>query len=338
MSIPTLVRVLVFASGMALAACTAAQEDVPAPMPIRIDGSSTVYPVSQEIAAAFAQAESGAVAVDVQESGTGGGFEKFCAGELDILDASRSIRTAEMLTCFNNDVRYVEAPIGFDGVTVIVHPDNPVTSITVEELRLMWEGASEGVVTNWRQINPAWPDQPISLFGPGTASGTYDYFVEAVQDEPTPLRTDYTASEDDNVIVDGVAGDINALGFLGHSYYERNAERLRALAVDSGLGPMRPTTENIRSGDYSPLSRPIFIYVNASSLERPEVAHFVDFYLSNAERIVEDVGYVALPPDSYDVYRARVENREVGTAFAGRPAVGYTIEQVIAQQLIEPVN
>ncbi len=335
MAFPETVRRSVIAALLALAACSSEPEAPVGPQPIRVDGSSTVFPVSQAVATAFAGTE-GAAPVEVNQSGTSAGFDKFCAGEIDVAGASRSIRTREIMACFRAGVRYVEVPIAFDGITIIVHPSNPVNAITIEELRAIWQQSAEGTVTTWRSANAAWPDQPLTLFGPGGESGTYDYFVDAVIGDAGDLRVDYTASEDDSVILEGVAGNPNGLGFLGHSYYERNRDRLKALAVNSGAGAMAPTAENISSGAYSPLSRPVFIYINAASLGRPEVMQFAEFYVNSAERVAGEVGYVALPSSAYPVYLERVQNLRVGTAFSGRAATGYTIEQVIAQPLIEP--
>ncbi len=337
LSLAVRIRIALFASLAVLAACSAresAQEQETAPA-IRIDGSSTVFPLTQAVVAAMA-AEADAPLVAVAESGTSAGIAKLCNGEIHIAGASRPIQTREIVSCFRNGVSYVEVPVGFDGLTIIVHPSNPLTVVTTEDLAAMWSPDAQGEVMTWRQVNSRWRDQPLVLFGPGAQSGTFDYFTEAVVGQTGQSRADYTASEDDNVIVEGVASDPNALGYLGHAYFERNRERLKALAINAGVGPVMPTAEAIASGEYAPLSRPIFIYINAQALGRPEVARFVEYYLTHAEALSAEVGYVPLPSDAYATYLARVQERRVGTAFSGRPATGLTIEEVIAAPLIEP--
>jgi phosphate transport system substrate-binding protein len=315
---------------MALAACgdggaPAAGSSTEA---IMIDGSSTVFPLSEAAAEAFATTQRGGARVTVGESGTGGGFRKFCRGETQISDASRPISAEEMQACAQAGVAFVEAPIAFDGVSVVVHPSNPVRAIAMAELRRTWAPAAERTITRWRQINPGWPDLELLLFGPGTASGTFDYFTEAVMGEAGASRTDFTPSEDDNVIVQGVAGNAGAMGYFGFAYYEQNRERLAALAVDG----VAPSVETIADGSY-PLARPMFIYASAEALRRPQVQRFVQFYLSNAARLARQVGYVPLPEDAYAAYAARMRTIETGTAFGGRQEVGAGIAEVIARPL-----
>jgi phosphate transport system substrate-binding protein len=323
-----------------MAACSQekAAEAPAAPQGVRIDGSSTVFPLSKALADAFAAANAAAPAITVAESGTGGGFEKFCAGQTDISDASRPISSREMVQCFRGGVRYVEAPIGFDAITMIVHPESPVMSASIEDLRRVWNAESQGTVLMWRDANPRWPDAPLRLYGPGAASGTFDYFVAAVLRDGATSRTDYTASEDDNVIVEGVANEPNALGYVGFAYYERNKARLRALAINSGRGPVAPSAETVTNSTYTPLSRPIFIYVNLAALARPEVAQFAQYYLANVKTKAIELGYVPLPDTAYAAYAQRLAEGRAGTAFAGRAHTGESIEEVIARPLRESAS
>jgi phosphate transport system substrate-binding protein len=325
------------AAAALLAACGGPQEakGSSGPQPVRIDGSSTVRPLSQAVAAELARQAPGHAPATVAESGTTGGFQKFCRGEIDIAGASRPIRSSEMVSCYTHAVHYVEVPVAFDGVTIIVNPASPVRSVTTRELQQIWQPAAQGAVTNWRQVNPAWPDAPLLLFGPGGASGTFDYFTEVIVGERDLSRTDYTASEDDRVIVNGVAADPNAMGYVGHGHFEANRQRLAALAVDSGAGPVEPSIDNIKDSRYRPLSRPIFIYVNAASLDRPEVRRFAESYVTNAGRLAAQVGYIPLPQSVYEGYLDRIRNKRAGTAFAGRADIGATIEEVIARPLNE---
>lgn len=328
-------KLLFIAVVAGVAACSQNEEAPSGPLPVRVDGSSTVYPLTQAAAADFATTEN-AAQVLIAESGTTAGFRAFCAGEIDIAGASRPIRTPEIIACFRNNVSYVEAPVGFDGITIVVHPSNPLTSMRLEDLATMWRAEEESQPQTWRQVNGQWRDQPLALYGPGSQSGTYDYFIEAVLGGSGQLRTDYTASEDDTIIVEGVASDPNAIGFLGRAYFAHDQSRLKALAIDGGGGPVDPTAEAIADGRYAPLSRPIFIYINAAALDRPEVARFVEFYISSAASLTTAVGYVPLPARAYEAYLERLRERRVGTAFSGRPATGLTIDQVLAAPLIEP--
>lgn len=320
--------VLAMTSGSAFAQATAQ------PFTIQIDGSSTVFPLSEAVAEGFQQQTQGRVRVTVGESGTGGGFRKFCRGEIHISGASRPIRTSEMATCAAAGIQYVEIPVAFDGLTVVVNPSNPIRSMTVAELRRIWEPAAQGRVTNYRQVNPSFPDMAMQLYGAGSASGTFDYFTEAVNGTARASRTDYTPTEDDNVTVQGVANNAGGLGYFGLAYYEENRSRLRGLAIDNGNGPVEPSVANVTNGTYAPLSRPIFIYVNAAALRRPQVAQFVQHYVNNAGASAARVGYVPLPAAAYATYLQRAQRRQVGTAFGGRQAIGITIEQLIARRLV----
>jgi len=306
---------------------------------IQIDGSSTVFPVSEAAAEAFQAQTQGRVRVTVGESGTGGGFRKFCRGEIHIADASRPISASEMAACRAAGIQYIEIPIAFDALTVVVNTANPVRSATVAELRRMWEPGAQGQITRWNQVNPAWPDQPLMLFAPGAASGTFEYFTEAVNGRARQSRTDFTPSEDDNVLVQGVATNPGGIAYFGLAYYLENRNRLNAVAIDGGNGPIQPSAANVENGSYQPLSRPIFIYVNAAALRRPQVQQFVQYYVNNANRLASAVGYIPLPASAYQAYLQRVQQRTQGTAFGGRSAIGATIQQIIDRPLIvEPVQ
>lgn len=295
---------------------------------IAIDGSSTVFPLAEAAAEAFTNSQTGAARVTVGESGTGGGFGKFCRGETQISNASRPISSEEMAACAGANIQYIEIPIAFDGISVVVHPSNPLTNITMAELKHTWEPAAQGTVTQWRQINARGPNAALQLFGPGTASGTFDYFTEAVNGDGGASRTDYTPSEDDNVVVQGVAGNAGAMGYFGYAYYEANRTRVKALSVNG----VAPSPETIASGDY-PLSRPMFIYVNAEALRRPQVRRFVSYFIQNAATLAPRVGYVPLPADAYAHYAERVANNQTGTAFGGHNEVGLSIAELIARPL-----
>jgi len=295
---------------------------------IRVDGSSTVFPISEAVAEEF-QAANPKARVTVGISGTGGGFKKFCAAETDISDASRPIKEIEEQACAAKKVSYIELPVAFDGLSVVVNPANDfVESLTVAELKRIWEPAS--TVKKWRDVRPEWPDRDLHLYGPGTDSGTFDYFTEAIVGKEHASRSDFTASEDDNMLVQGVAGDRDALGFFGFAYYVENKDRLKLISIDAGKGPVAPTTETINNGAYQPLSRPIFIYVSAASAKRPEIAAFVDFYLEHAPKLVPQVGYIPLPDRLYELARKRFAARKTGSVFAGGGSkVGVTLQTLL---------
>lgn len=279
---------------------------------VKVDGSSTVFPITEAVAEEFHKVNPARVTVGI--SGTGGGFEKFCKGETDISNASRKIKDVEKEACKQQGIEFIELPVAYDAVTVVVHPSNTwATSITVEELKKMWEPAAEGRITKWNQIRASWPDEPLALYGPGADSGTFDYFTEVINGKAADSRGDYTASEDDNVLVQGISGARNAIGYFGHAYYEVNKDRIRAVAVDNGNGPVEPTTTNVNNGTYKPLSRPLFIYVSTKSAQRPQVKAFIEFYLANASTYSTEVGYVALPTEDYQKAQARFQNRETGS-------------------------
>jgi phosphate transport system substrate-binding protein len=278
---------------------------------ISIEGSSTVQPITQAVAEGFAQ-ENPDVQITVGGAGTGDGFEAFCSGDTQISDASRPIEAEEIQVCKDGGVEYIEIPVAYDGISVVVNSQNDfATAVTSAELKTLWEPAAEGKITTWKQVRSEWPDQQITLYGPGTESGTFDFFTEKINGAEGASRTDYQASEDDNVLVQGVSGDPNALGYFGFSYYENNQDTLKALAVDG----VEPNTQSIRSTEYS-LSRPLFIYVSAQALkENKAVEPFVDFYLQNLDEYVEQARYVTLPRSLEQEARTQWENRTTGTVY-----------------------
>ena len=266
---------------------------------IKIDGSSTVYPITEAIAEEFRVGQPD-VKVTVGVSGTGGGFSKFCRGEIDINDASRPVKEQEAAECEQNNIKFAELMVAYDGLAVIVNKENTwINGLTVEELKKIWEPAAQAKITRWNQIRPEWPAEEFHLYGPGVASGTYDYFTELIVGKSGSSRGDYTASEDDNVLVQGIAGDKNGLGFFGLAYYEENKDKLKLVGVDNGKGIILPTVETVKNGTYAPLSRPVYIYVSDAAVKRPEVVQFVDFYLENAASLVPDVGYIPLSTEEY---------------------------------------
>jgi phosphate transport system substrate-binding protein len=300
---------------------------------IQIDGSSTVFPVTEAVAEEFQKTKKGKVKVTVGISGTGGGFKKFCRGETDISDASRPILKQEMEACKGAGIEYIELPVAFDALTVIVNPKNEwASSMTVAELKKIWEPAAQGKITNWNQVRSNWPDAPLKLFGAGADSGTFDYFTEAITGKAKSSRGDFTASEDDNVLVQGVANDRNALGFFGFAYYAENKGKLKAVAIDNGKGAVVPSEKTVLDGTYQPLSRPIYIYVSQKAVEKPEVKEFVEFYLKNAPKLVKEVKYVPLPDKVYALGANRLKSNKVGTAFAGHADVGVTINDLMKRE------
>jgi phosphate transport system substrate-binding protein len=330
--------VAVLAASAFIMACGDSDEDAPPGTPtprlsgsIAIDGSSTVFPITEAVAEEFRKVQ-GDVQVTVGIAGTGGGFQKFCNGETVIQDASRPISATEITACQSKAIEYIELPVAYDALSVVVNSQNSITNcITLAELKKMWEPAAQGTVTKWNQVNSAWPENDLKLFGPGTDSGTFDYFTERVNGRAKDSRGDYTPSEDDNVLVQGIAGDRNALGYFGLAYYLENANRLKALQVDAGQGGgcVAPSAATVEAGTY-PLSRPLFIYIRKDAAERPEVKAFVDFYMKNAATLAAEVGYVKFPDRVYPVVTTRWESRKVGTMYANAPA-GSTLEQLLAR-------
>ena len=306
---------------------------------IKIDGSSTVFPITEAVAEEFQKLEKGKIKVTVGISGTGGGFKRFCIGETDISDASRPIKPTEVELCKKNGIEYIELPVAYDGLAVMVNPKNNwVDYITVKELKRIWEPAAQGKVTKWSQVRPGWPDKEIHLFGPGVDSGTFDYFTEAIVGKGGASRGDYTASEDDNVLVQGIATDALALGFFGVAYYDHNKDRLKLVPVDdendtNGIGPVFPEYENVVKGIYQPLARPIFIYINRKSADKSEVVKFVEFYMKNGAALSKEVGYISLPDKAYDIALKRYEKRIAGSVFGGHGAqVGVKIEDLLQKE------
>jgi phosphate transport system substrate-binding protein len=305
---------------------------------VKVDGSSTVYPITEAVAEEFQKVEKGAVLVTVGISGTGGGFKKFCAGETDISDASRPIKASEIDACKKGWVEYIELPVAYDGLAVVVNPQNTwVDTLTVAELKKLWAPEAQGKITKWSQIRAGWPDKEIHLFGPGVDSGTYDYFTEAIVGKEHSSRGDFTSSEDDNVLVQGVSTDIYALGFFGVAYYEENSDKLKLVSIDdqkdeNGKGPQLPTFENVATGKYQPLSRPLFIYVARKSSGRAEVKRFILFYLKNGAELSKEVGYISLPPKAYELALQRFNKKVTGSMFTGGSQVGVKIEDLLAME------
>jgi phosphate transport system substrate-binding protein len=302
---------------------------------VKLDGSSTVYPISEAVAEDFQKLKKNSIKVTVGISGTGGGFKKFCRGEIHIADASRPILKKEMEDCKAAGIQYIELPIAFDALTVVVNPKNAfLKSITVEELKKIWEPAAQGKLTKWNQVNPAWPDAPIKLFGPGADSGTFDYFTEAIVGKSKSSRGDFTASEDDNVLVQGVSRDINALGYFGFSYYIENKDKLKAVPIveKAGKPAVEPSFDNVVKGTYQPLARPIFIYINAKALDLAEVREFTEFYVKNSAKLAKEVKYVPLPERAYQISLEHVQKRKLGTVFGGVAEVGVTIDELLKRE------
>ena len=317
-------------AAIALAAAPAfAQQKI-----VKIDGSSTVFPVTEAVAEDFQKAKKQQVKVTVGISGTGGGFKKFCRAETDISNASRPILKAEMTDCAKAGVEYIELPVAFDALTVVINPKNTfIKQLTVAEMKKMWEPAAQGKVTRWNQVNPSWPDAPMKLFGPGADSGTFDYFTEAVVGKSKSSRGDFTASEDDNVLVQGVSRDVNGLGYFGYAYYIENKDKLKAVPIVNDKGqPVEPSMDAVLKGTYTPLARPIFIYVNTKSLEKPEVKEFVEYYMKNGSKLATEVKYVPLPDSAYKTSWDHVVKGKKGTVFGGMPEVGVTIEELLKRE------
>jgi phosphate transport system substrate-binding protein len=299
-----------------------------------VDGSSTVFPITEAVAEEFQKQRQG-TRVTVGISGTGGGFQKFCRAETDISDASRPIRTTEIEACKAAGVEFIELPVAYDGLAVVVNPKNTwVQSMTVAELKKLWEPAAERKITRWSQVRNGWPDREVHLFGAGVDSGTFDYFTEAIVGKEDQSRGDYTSSEDDNVLVQGIAGDELALGYFGYAYYDENKDKLRLVPIDdgnpdNGAGPIAPSVETVRGGTYRPLSRPLFIYVTPKALGRPEVKAFVDYYLDKGTALVEEVGYVPLAPREVQLVRDRYAAGTKGTMYTDAKP-GQTLESLLA--------
>src|SRR5215204_5250891 len=304
------------------------------PSLVSLDGSSTVFPISEAVAEEFQKVEKD-IRVTVGISGTGGGFQKFCRAEIDISDASRPISATEVEACKKSGVEYIELPVAYDGIAIAVNPKAQwADKITVVELKTMWAPDAQGKVTKWSQVRKGWPDREIHLFGAGVDSGTYDYFTEAINGKAKASRGDFTSSEDDNVLVQGIANDELALGFLPFAYFEGNKQKLKLVPVDDGKGEngegaIKPSADTIRDGTYAPLSRPVFIYVSTKATARPEVQKFVEYYLKNADTLAREVGYVGLGDSIYTLMLDRFAKRTPGSVFAGQNTVGVTIEELL---------
>ena len=301
---------------------------------IKIDGSSTVYPITQKIVEDYQASGKKPVNIEVEFSGTGGGFEKFCNGETDINNASRPIQVDEMAACKEAGVAYIELPVAFDALTVVVNPANDwLDTLTTEDLAKIWSPEAEGKITNWNQVRPSFPDQPLNLYAPGEDSGTFDYFTEAIVGEAGVSRSDVIESEDDDVLVKGVSQDPNALGYFGLSYYEQRANDMKAIAIDSGDGAVLPSVETVEQAQYQPLARPLFIYVNAAAArENDALVRFTEFYLENAPEVVSEVGYVTLPEEAYQINEVTFYRGEVGTVFDGQSQFNVTIPELLRKQ------
>jgi phosphate transport system substrate-binding protein len=328
----TLVVALIAAS--TLAACSKRKQEGAS---IKIDGSSTVFPISQAVAQEFEK--TGAGRVTVAESGSGGGFKKLCAGEIDVADASRPIKANEAEACQKAGIEWVELPIAYDGLAIVVNPKNTfIDKITVDELKKMWSPDAAQKITSWAQVRDGWPDSKLRLFGPGTDSGTFDYFTEAVVGKQGSSRGDFTASEDDNILVQGVSMDENALGYFGLAYFENNKDKLKLVPVDDGKaengdGGIVPTAETVANGTYQPLSRPLFIYVRKNAAEKPIVKAFVEAYLANAPSLVGEVGYIPFKPDAYKTVGSRFSRGVTGSLFEGKGSqVGMTIDALLKRE------
>jgi phosphate transport system substrate-binding protein len=303
---------------------------------VKVDGSSTVFPVTEAVAEDFQKSKKGAIKVTVGISGTGGGFKKFCRGETDFSNASRPILKSEMEDCKKVGVEYIELPVAFDALTVMVNPKNSfIKSMTVEELKKIWEPGAQGKITRWNQVNPAWPDAPMKLFGAGADSGTFDYFTEAIVGKAKSSRGDFTASEDDNVLVQGIARDVNALGYFGYAYYAENKDKLKAVPIVEKVGKpaVEPSEKTVIDGTYQPLSRPIFIYVNTKSLAKPEVKEFAEYYLKHGAKLSKEVKYVPLPDRIYTAGLERLNKMQKGTVFAGHADVGVKVDDLFSRPL-----
>ncbi len=300
---------------------------------VKIDGSSTVYPISEAVAEEFQNDTKTKVTVGI--SGTGGGFKKFCRGEIDISNASRPIKQKEIDKCKAAGIQFIEIPVAFDALTIVINPKNDFAKkMTVSELKKIWGPAAQGKIKTWNQVNPAWPNEPLKLFGPGADSGTFDYFTEAVIGKSKSSRGDFTASEDDNVLVRGVAGEKGGMGYFGYAYYEENKDKLTAVAVieKEGKPAVLPSKESIEDGTYQPLARPIFIYVNATSAAfKPHVKAFVNYYLEKGRPLIEEVKYVPLPKAEQDAVIAHWKKLKPGSGFGGKAQVGVKMSGILAK-------
>src|SRR5688500_4634186 len=315
-------------------AVAAAPQHAAAQSVIKIDGFSTVFPIAEAVAEEYQISKRGKVRVTVGIAGTGGGFKRFCRGETDIANASRPILKEEMEACRAAGIKYLELPVAFDALTVVVNPSNTwVKELTVADLKKMWEPGAQQRISKWNQVRADFPAQPLMLFGPGADSGTFDYFTEAVNGKAKASRGDYTASEDDNVLVQGVENNKNALGYFGYAYYIAHKDKMRAVPIVNGKGKeVLPSIQAVNDGSYEPLSRPLFIYVRDAAAARAEVKEFIQFYLTEGAELAKEVGYVPLPAEAYKVALKHFSERKLGTVFGGVPEVGVTIDNLLARE------
>jgi phosphate transport system substrate-binding protein len=330
------VALMAVSAAATLSAACGSAKSVATSEPIRIDGSSTVYPITSAVAADFKK-ENPEAKVEVAFSGTGSGFERFCKGDIDIQDASRPIEAPEVAACKSANIGYIELPVAHDGLTIIVHPSNDfATSMTVEELKALWAPGAEKKITKWSQVRKGWPDRPIALYGPGAKSGTFDFFTATINGKEHESRKDYTASEDDQEIVKGVAGNPDGLGYVGFGYYETHKSTLKVVPIDDGdqeIGPgaIEPSANTVRRGLYRPLSRPLFIYVNTKRLDRPEVKAFVNYYIRNSESLAAKAGGIPLNGMLYGLVQQRVNKKLEGSLYEKPENAGRSIEQLLNQ-------
>ena len=328
-------KLMAFCSLAALGAAMGPTTAMAQAKTIAVDGSSTVFPVMEAVAEEFQKSKKNQVRVTVGISGTGGGFKKFCRGETDISNGSRPILKAEMEECKKAGVEFHELPMAFDALTVAVSPKNTALEcVLVSELKKIWEPSAQGKVMKWSDVNPKWPDRPLKLYGAGADSGTFDYFTEAIVGRAKSSRGDYTASEDDNVLVQGIENDVNSLGYIPFAYYAPHAAKMKALAVDwgKGQGCVKPSLENVLAGTYNPLSRPLFIYVSKKAAEKPEVKEFVEFAMKNAVPLIKEVKYLPLPDRAYPLALDKFRKGVTGTVFGGVPEVGLSIDELMKRE------
>ena len=319
------IRLAAFISlGMLPTSLIAATNDI-----VKVDGSSTVYPITEAVAEEFQIATR--IKVTVGVSGTGGGFKKFCRGETAVSNASRPIKLNEIKKCKDAGIKFIELPIAYDAISVVINKKNDwAKEMTTTELKKMWEPAAQGKITKWSQIRDGWPDKPLRLYGPGADSGTFDYFTEAVIEESKAIRGDFTASEDDNVLVKGVSGDKGGIAYFGLAYYEENKNLLKAVAIKNKKGNfIIPELKTIMNGSYNPLSRPLFIYINAEKVNSdPKVKKFVEFYIKHAATLSEEVGYVPFSKEEYAAITNHYKTQQVGSAYK-EPKIGLSVKQIL---------
>ncbi|MEA5571463.1 PstS family phosphate ABC transporter substrate-binding protein [Calothrix sp. UHCC 0171] len=300
---------------------------------VKVDGSSTVFPITQAVAKEFQAKSNKKAQVELKVSGTSGGFDKFCTGETDINNASRPITKKEMEVCRQNGIGYIELPVAFDALSVVVNPQNTwAEDITVEELKKIWEPAAEGKIKNWNQVRASYPNQPLNLYGAGKKSGTFDYFTEAIVGKAQSSRNDYKGSENDDELVRGIIADKGALGYFGYAYYQESQGKLKALGIDGGKGVVLPSLQTVEKAQYQPLSRPLFVYVNPWSKKKEAVYEFANFYIKQAPKAASAVGYVPLPEEAYQINQVHLNNGKVGTVFAGEAKFDLTISALLRKQ------